>query len=47
MTGGWDQDQFKYWGMKMGDSIKSTVLSRSDILRSQNQFDNVLLTRMK
>jgi hypothetical protein len=46
LTGGWDQDQFRYWGTKMHDSINSFVMSTNFVPRAQNSFVRVLLGRL-
>ncbi len=47
LTGGWDQNQFRYWGNQMKDSINSHQLGLSSVSRSQNRFSSLLISREK
>lgn len=45
-TGGWDQDQFGYWGKKMAGNISSTTLSTNAVVRSQNNYASMDVARL-
>jgi hypothetical protein len=47
LTGGWDQDQFRYWAMNMSSVIRGQVIPKAAVGRSQNNFAAVTEARLQ
>jgi hypothetical protein len=47
LTGGWDQDQFRYWALNMSANITSEVIPKAAVGRSQNNFAAVTEARLQ